>query len=89
MAIDDGGSAYPGKVRVAFSTDPEQEFDYPEGLSKRDAFAMAALASGELFDARDLGPTAESPKFASEARRIAGVAYGIADAMLRARQEKG
>jgi len=60
-------------------------------MTLRDYFAGQALASGCLFDARDLGATPfgdikARQRFASEAARIATVAYALADAMLAARE---
>lgn len=63
-----------------------EEKEERERVRLRDEFAKAALMSGELFDARDIGPIVGTPKFDTEARRIADVAYGLADAMLKARR---
>lgn len=81
---DDGGPAYPvpGPTELPSNgiiTDP------CPGMTLRDRFAIAALATGELFDARDLGPIPNN-EFRIEAERIAACCYSIADAMLAARR---
>ena len=64
----------------------EVDGDYMGGLSKRDMFAMAALtglvSDMDFDDRQDLANGITGGKFYAQA------AYELADAMLRARQEK-
>ncbi len=79
--INDGGPAFPfGQVSEA-TGQPINGFFNP-GMSLRDWFAGQALASS-FFEVLKLMPAKVSPK------QFAESLYGMADAMLEARNQKG
>ena len=81
----DGGPALPVEKIISLGGGATRT-ERSGGMSLRDWFATAALTTGQLFDARDLGAVPDTTKFSTEAARIAGCAYAIADAMLAARK---
>ena len=76
MKVDNGGQAFP----VAGS-----DQNYPcAGMTMRDYFAAKAMASiVRRWDGHSFGGGSESPQY----KELAGDAYFIADAMLKARGE--
>jgi len=76
MKGDNGGQAFP----VAGS---DQNYPCP-GMTMRDYFAAKAMASiVRRWDGHSFGGGSESPQY----KELAGDAYFIADAMLKARCE--
>jgi len=56
-----------------------------EGMTLRDYFAAQALTGAQIWDAVINGTNAQ---FSQGTEKLAEVAYAVADAMLKAREEK-
>ena len=74
---NDGGSAFP---REDYQTDDARG---QRGMSLRDYFAAKAMAA--IIDSDFIGGIAEG-SHESALRSVAGIAYAIADAMLKMRE---
>jgi hypothetical protein len=74
MTTETGGPAFPSKKRIQRAGYATQEFEPVDGMTLRDYFAAKAM-QGILADP-------STP----EIMDIAGAAYEMADAMLKARQ---
>ncbi len=67
-----GGPAFPSP------------YDDDEGMTLRDYFASQALTGAQIWDAVLNG---QNSPFSGGVNKLAEVAYAVADAMLKARQE--
>lgn len=74
---DDGGPAYPNTVKVT-----DEEYAELRGMSLRDRFAIAALPALIPIVHANSGSIGSDQGMAN----AADVAYGLADAMLKARK---
>jgi len=87
--VPDGGPAFPRPVGHNGLSHVEEHYanDDQRGMSLRDYFAGQVIA-GMFADGASFGVvvTAASTEGASPSLKAAGIAYDIADAMLKARQ---
>jgi hypothetical protein len=80
-ARDDGGPAYPAKLpNQCTDGDEARDFAFWQGMSLRDAFAIAAMQGIMAASAH-----AKTPPGVDPCQHIATMAFMVADAMLAER----
>ena len=62
---------------------PPTVTEYSKGMTLRDYFAAQALTGAQIWDAVINGKNAQ---FSANTKKLAEVAYAVADAMLKARE---
>lgn len=82
-AKDTGGPAYPSMRDMRHNPD----FDHEDGMTLRDAFALAALPEVLREWREDREKHDASADFESDAPLVADDCYIVADAMLEARKK--
>lgn len=87
MTTNTGGPAFPSKRRVMRDGYATQDFEPVSGMTLRDYFAAKALSA--VINDPDTKETLQMYKDKVSFQQVAAlIAYGFADAMLKAREEK-